>query len=1349
MMERPRTESPYVGPSPFRQDQRDLFFGREREIARLAALVSANPVTLFYGQSGAGKSSVINAGLVPELRQDGYEVLPATRVGVDARGWRESVNVFVYNAIAGWIESSAELPTNLAQMSIADYLTLRERERDKYELPVPRVIIFDQFEELFRTHPDRWQDRLPFFEQVAVALEKDSLLRVVFVMREDYIAELDPFAAELPDKFRIRFRLELLRQPQAFDAVNKPMQHTDRVFESGAAEELVDALLAVRSSEGDVYVTGEFVEPVMLQIVCSRLWSRLPSKTKVVTSSDVQSFANIENEMLEFCDYCIREASKKAEIQDRKLAVWIEREMITPSGTRGTVYGGSGSGTDVKISAALTVLVDLHFLRVEQRSGSPWYELAHDRLVKGLKDLNRQKLVRVFLSVSRDEQISAQRLYDDLSDQGLVVWWDYVSLPARGLSFSIEIENAIRDADRFLLIVGPTTADSQWIQAELSAAMNLCKPISIVLVSGDFNTIPEFVRNINAVDLRPSRDYALALGDLLTHLSETIPIGQLYGVPPVPPTFLNRPALHRAALEALLSDSIRPTVVQQAPPATVISGFGGTGKSTLAAALVQECEVRRRFPDGVIWLQIGQTPNPPSLQAAIGATVFGDDRDRYQNDQEGRLALAYLLRDKTVLIVLDDVWDHHIVDHFPIEGTDCRLLITTRNGGIASKLNGADIRIDMLTPHEGAALIAKRAGGNIDNPIYHQISEVLGGHTLAISLAAAQISSGYADSPDDMLRLLTKRDNPFTDLSLSLDRDDNLEMSLSLSYSSLHPDVQSCFRATGVIAIDAIFDRTLLAAVWGEREFDEIRRPLRALIDMGLLEDAPSGRVRQHRLLRTYARALLIQSGKLEDVFGRYADYIIDQAAQFDTLPFEEWWQLDPLLLHLHEVGDLLAGRWESINDPKDDLLRRGAEFAYNTSRYVSHRPQMIDTPRRSRSSFGCWMEMGLAASRRVGDQWREGGFCNIIGGIWDNLGEKRRALEYYEQALPLQRAIGSPLDEATTLTNIGAVWSDLGEKRRALEYYEQALPLRRAVGDRVGEAATLNNIGAAWSDLGEKRRALEYYEQALPLRRAVGDRMGEAATLNNIGAVWSDLGEKRRALDYYEQALPLRRAVGDRMGEAATLTNIGAVWSDLGEKRRALEYYEQALPLRRAVGDRVGDAATLNNIGAVWSDLGEKRRALDYYEQALPLRRAVGDRMGEAATLNNIGAVLLDLGDTQRALGYYEQALPLRRAIGDRVGEAISLKSLGDLHLRQNQFDEARAKYVAALRLFEQIGSIEGQLSTLHGSAVLEIKTGDFATGLTYFERCFSLAASTPSFNEHPLIQAWRQEYAVLVDKP
>ncbi|HXN58800.1 MAG TPA: hypothetical protein VN912_09485, partial [Candidatus Angelobacter sp.] len=71
---------PFVGPRPFEREEEEFFFGRDREAEDLVSLVIANRVVLLYAQSGAGKTSLVNARLVPGLEKEGLEVLPPGRV---------------------------------------------------------------------------------------------------------------------------------------------------------------------------------------------------------------------------------------------------------------------------------------------------------------------------------------------------------------------------------------------------------------------------------------------------------------------------------------------------------------------------------------------------------------------------------------------------------------------------------------------------------------------------------------------------------------------------------------------------------------------------------------------------------------------------------------------------------------------------------------------------------------------------------------------------------------------------------------------------------------------------------------------------------------------------------------------------------------------------------------------------------------------------------------------------------------------------------------------------------------------------------------------------------------------
>ena len=93
--------NPYIGPRTFRRDEGHLFFGRDREAADLEALVASEKLVLFYAQSGAGKSSLINARLIPSLEEKEekpFEVLPA-RVSGDALQGVVVENIYIYNLI--------------------------------------------------------------------------------------------------------------------------------------------------------------------------------------------------------------------------------------------------------------------------------------------------------------------------------------------------------------------------------------------------------------------------------------------------------------------------------------------------------------------------------------------------------------------------------------------------------------------------------------------------------------------------------------------------------------------------------------------------------------------------------------------------------------------------------------------------------------------------------------------------------------------------------------------------------------------------------------------------------------------------------------------------------------------------------------------------------------------------------------------------------------------------------------------------------------------------------------------------------------------------------------------------
>jgi hypothetical protein len=391
-------QTPYVGPRPFGRDEKDLFFGRDRETRDLCSLVVAHPIVLLYAASGAGKSSLLNAGLIPLLEARGYEVLPSARVSgriPDAVKNAGVDNVYAFNILSSWAGPSVD-PRDLVKVDIASFLASRPHRKDAAGEPVLRVVLLDQFEELFTFARERWQERAALVRQLAEALERDPLLRIVLVMRREFVARLETFAPLLPQALRTRFPLDELGPKAAQEAIEGPLARTNRKIEPEASQRLVEELrtVTVRGAGGeDIETVGPSVEPVQLQVACAKLWDDLPPDVHTITAAHIETYGDVDKALKRFYEDALSAAETKTGVSKDRLRLWVDRYLITPGGTRGTVYRGpENTGREERAipNAAVDVLEEKHLIRAEARAGGErWYELTHDRFVGPIRESNR------------------------------------------------------------------------------------------------------------------------------------------------------------------------------------------------------------------------------------------------------------------------------------------------------------------------------------------------------------------------------------------------------------------------------------------------------------------------------------------------------------------------------------------------------------------------------------------------------------------------------------------------------------------------------------------------------------------------------------------------------------------------------------------------------------------------------------------------------------------------------------------------------------------------------------------------------------------------------------------------
>ncbi len=423
----PATENPYVGPRTFERAQGHLFFGREAEARDLLSRVVSERLLLFYAQSGAGKSSLVNARLIPALQEAGFAVLPVGRVSGDLPpGVADVPNIFLFNLKVSLDEGETN-PNLLAAVSFGDFLARLASEdgvRWAYDpnLPgaqpaaapaaavelaavaetraggqQPFVLIIDQFEEIITTQAGRWPERAGFFTALNEALLADPNLWLVLTLREDYVAALDPYAPLLFNRLRARFYMERMGVAAALDAVSKPAALAGRPFDPGVAEQLVDNLRQVRIPGQEQPQPGQYVEPVQLQVVCYQLWENIKRRLLgPITAADLQEAGDVDKALVQFYEETLTAvlADPAAQgLDERQLRTWFSSELITESETRGLVHQGRRE-TGSLPNPVVRKLQGRFLVRVETRAGGAWVELVHDRFVEPILESNRAWFVR-------------------------------------------------------------------------------------------------------------------------------------------------------------------------------------------------------------------------------------------------------------------------------------------------------------------------------------------------------------------------------------------------------------------------------------------------------------------------------------------------------------------------------------------------------------------------------------------------------------------------------------------------------------------------------------------------------------------------------------------------------------------------------------------------------------------------------------------------------------------------------------------------------------------------------------------------------------------------------------------
>src|ERR1035437_1943760 len=215
-------KSPFKFLDSYTREDREIFFGREKEIEELFRRLFESRVLLVYGESGTGKSSLINCGLINKLSAN--EHLPIYI--------RRSDNILESLSEAIQILLKESLPRQLLT-ALLFKKALREISDDFHK---HLIFVFDQFEELFIFGTK--EEKQSLVQVLKVLVESDIDCRFIFIVREEYFSNVAEFEKLIPNFLSNRMRIEKMNRTNAIAAIKGSCSVNDIQVEEGFAENL-------------------------------------------------------------------------------------------------------------------------------------------------------------------------------------------------------------------------------------------------------------------------------------------------------------------------------------------------------------------------------------------------------------------------------------------------------------------------------------------------------------------------------------------------------------------------------------------------------------------------------------------------------------------------------------------------------------------------------------------------------------------------------------------------------------------------------------------------------------------------------------------------------------------------------------------------------------------------------------------------------------------------------------------------------------------------------------------------------------------------------------------------------
>lgn len=694
------------------------------------------------------------------------------------------------------------------------------------------------------------------------------------------------------------------------------------------------------------------------------------------------------------------------------------------------------------------------------------------------------------------------------------------------------------------------------------------------------------------------------------------------------------------------------------PGIRVISGAGGTGKSTLAIRVCHE--LAQNFPDGQLYAELrgmSDTPAEPAEILGRFLRALGVEPDRVPDgaDERGEMYRT-LIAGRRMLILLDDAnGEQQVLPLLP--GTPaCEVVVTSRQrlGGLPG---ARPVELDVMDAGEALAFLGTVIGGErvaAQRDAAEQIVAQCGRLPLAIRVAAGRLVNRGRMPLSWLADRLVDESHRLNELSPG---DAGMRASIGLSYESLDTEAKRAFERLGYLGVPHFAPWVISWLTDGDGE-----RLAERLVDAQLLEFAGPDRLgnlryRMHDLVRLYAR----ERAELAETKSELSQAIA------------------------RVLGGWLAVIAETAAEAPSDDVR----WPHSITEPPSVRtPQVVDLRAWFEAEQNC-IVAGVERAAALGLHDLACAFTpeqySVVFAGPDRLAHRTRIID---AVLGAARREGDVRVEAIMLADYGLLHYLRDEYAEARLDFFHALSRFRELGDSLGEAATLARLGTTCREAGRLSEGLHFLDRAARLFATIGEQTGIAYARRLSGSVRLEQGAYEQAFADFSEALSGYRERKSQRGEGLTLRNMSLHYRALGELDAAVRWGQRSREVFRALGDVFLESYSVRAIAKARMRMGQ--RQFDELHWALSVLQDLKDRWGQAITMRTIGEAHLAAGELDEAMRWLGDAAQMWRRLEAPLWLARTERDIALVHLANDDNQLAAEVLGHAMATFRDHGARE-----------------------------------------------------------